>query len=122
MNRLLFVYGTLQGRSRHPVAERLREMSRLVGAARTQGRLYDLGAYPALVASPHGEDVVRGELIELASPADSLPWLDAYEGPEYERRLVMVRLADESSVEAWCYVYTTAMTGYPRIVSGVWDE
>lgn len=120
MNRLLFAYGTLQSRSRHPAAGRLRSVSRAIGPARAQGRLYHLGSYPALVLSDRPQDVVSGELIELFSVEDTLPWLDTYEGPAYTRQIITVTQRDGATTSAWCYVYTDPVDEARWIHSGVW--
>ena len=49
MRPLLFVYGSLLSRVRHPMGTRLRGEARLLGQATIQGRLYSLGRYPGLV-------------------------------------------------------------------------
>lgn len=121
MTPLLFVYGTLKSRSRHPAAARLRDESRWLGPAQTQGRLYGLGAYPALVASPAPGCLVSGEVFELLSPPGSLPWLDAYEGSEYHRRVAPVRLSGGAIVLAWCYFYTGSLSGRTPLESALWD-
>lgn len=120
MSEFLFVYGTLQTRSPHPASVRLREEVRPAGPATVGGRLYNLGPYPALVPCEPGEAVVYGELLELLAPAASLPWLDAYEGPEYQRRGITAVPRRGNPVEAWCYVYAGEPADRPLIASGVW--
>ena len=79
MNSLLFVYGSLLSRVRHPMGTRLRREARLVGEATVEGRLYSLGRYPGLVEAADSPYPVYGEVYDLKTPASSLEWLDAYE-------------------------------------------
>jgi gamma-glutamylcyclotransferase (GGCT)/AIG2-like uncharacterized protein YtfP len=122
----LFVYGTLMAATRHPMAMRLARESRLVGNGTIRGRLYDLGAYPALVETGEGDGEVHGEVRALNSPAASLPWLDAYEGivpgrdSDYERVERRVRLEDGRALTAWVYLYRKPVTGRRLIESGSW--
>lgn len=122
----LFVYGTLMSATRHPMAARLARESRLVGPAVIRGRLYDLGSYPALVEAGADDGVVYGEVHALTNPADSLPWLDAYEGIEpgreceYERVERAVQLDEGHELAAWVYVYRAPLTGRPLIENGRW--
>jgi gamma-glutamylcyclotransferase (GGCT)/AIG2-like uncharacterized protein YtfP len=102
----LFVYGLL--RPGFEGAELL-GTARSLGAATTQGLLYDLGGFPGLVA---GDGRVQGELCEVA--ADRLPAIDAFEdydpddpaGSLYIRRTVTVWLAGTTEAldaAAYCY-------------------
>lgn len=89
----LFVYGSLKRGGLHhdELADAV-----CLGAART-APLYALevfGPYPALVS---GNTAVTGELYELEP--DTLPALDAFEGPSYRRALV--ELADGGEAEAY---------------------
>ena len=100
----LFVYGTLKRRSpsrRHPL---LRD-ARFVTGASIGGVLYDLGEYPGLVRTTRS-DRVAGELYELAEDSASqvLRELDRYEGREFVRRRVYVRLANGKRRAAWAYL------------------
>jgi len=101
----VFVYGTLKGRTprrRH----RLLRNARFVAAASTSGVLYDLGRYPGLIRGSRNARRVTGELYEL--PDDSarqmLRALDQYEGSEYTRRRVYVRLSNGKRRLAWAYL------------------
>ena len=101
----VFVYGTLKGRTsrrRH----RLLRNARFVAGASISGVLYDLGRYPGLVRTSRNGRRVRGELYEL--PEDSarqmLRALDRYEGSEYARRRVYVKLSNGKRRLAWAYV------------------
>ena len=114
---LLFVYGSLR---RGGAAHGLLEGSEEVGAARYQGRLYDLGAYPGAVPSGDAADVVHGEVRRL--PAARLEGLDRFEGPEYSRERVCVRLAAGGVRECWIYLYRGELRGRARVASGDWER
>ncbi len=129
----LFVYGTLMSTATSDLGRdmrlRLRREARVVGAATIQGRLYDLGRYPVMVASDDAIDIVHGELLELTDPAISLPWLDHYEGigrgaqhvDEYARVESAAKLAAGGLIPSWVYVFQRPVVGLPRIRSGRWQ-
>lgn len=83
----LFVYGSLKRGGRHHA-----ELSCAVFLGETETApgysLEPLGAYFALVAADGADARVTGELFEV-DPAE-LPRLDAFEGPDYERREVLL--------------------------------
>jgi len=128
MNALLFVYGSLLSRVRHPMGTRLRREARLLGEATVQGRLYSLGRYPGLVEAADSPYRVRGEVYDLTTPAASLKWLDAYEGavpgkPErspYERVERPVQLASDDIITAWVYLYRKSVRTRPEVLGGCW--
>jgi gamma-glutamylcyclotransferase (GGCT)/AIG2-like uncharacterized protein YtfP len=103
----LFVYGTLRGDAGHRAAGMLARRAREVGPGRVRGRLYDLGAYPAAVRSPHPHHRVRGLVyrMEVGLREVLLADLDRYEGGEYRREVARVVLEDGESVQAWVYFY-----------------
>ena len=129
----LFVYGTLMtaaAQARLGVAERkrLQHESTSLGSATMRGRLYDLGAYPALVLADDAKDLVYGELLKLVDPATSFAWLDAYENAapgtsphDYQRVIRSVRLASGGNVEAWVYVYAGALGTARSLAEGRWQ-
>jgi gamma-glutamylcyclotransferase (GGCT)/AIG2-like uncharacterized protein YtfP len=104
MSDYLFVYGTLRkGDAR---AHRLLGAARFVSKGTVSGRLYDLGDYPGLRKTPRGGARVGGEVYELAGPDPErrLAILDRYEGAEFRRARVVVRLRDGRVHRAWAYV------------------
>jgi gamma-glutamylcyclotransferase (GGCT)/AIG2-like uncharacterized protein YtfP len=116
---LLFVYGTLKEPRRLEALIGTVSQWRACGHGTVQGRLYDVGPYPALVASADTNDQVPGVLIELASGSAALARLDAYEGVAdgwYERRRISMRLTDGTRQDAWAYIYRGSVDGLPRIV------
>jgi len=124
----LFVYGTLLSGAGHRMGARLQRESRLLGPGRINGRLYDLGAYPALVETGPNDGSVFGEVHELSDPARSLRWLDAYEGIvpgretqcDYLRVERSVRLENGGELMAWVYVYQAPIRGRRIIECGCW--
>lgn len=128
MNRcpLLFVYGTLRRKSVPPALRRLMQSCSYLGSATIQGKLYDVGRYPALVPSSGPQDLVRGELYKMPNPALVLRKLDVYEGcgpaspapHEYRRIIQPVATRDGTQTDAWVYVFEYPVAGLRRISSG----
>lgn len=118
MSRFLFVYGTLRRNQGNPFAVRLERWGAWLGPARLRGRLYALAHYPGAVGEPLSAGYVRGEVYRLPRRDHLLRFLDAYEGPEFQRRLAPVRLASGSTVRAWYYAYTGPTAGAQRIPAG----
>lgn len=115
----LFIYGTLlPGLCRH---DALRGAS-LLGAARVQACLHDLGEYPGLVP---GSGLVLGEV--YAVDEDLLAHLDAVEevvpGDDaaslYLRRKVTLQDGGPAvPQQAWTYVYNCPVKDCPLIAGG----
>lgn len=111
----LFVYGTLrhppliEGLVGHPVAAR---DATLPGyrAAVLRGL-----AYPGLVVDPASHAL--GSLVTVDRAG--LRTLDAFEGAEYTRTDVVVRLADGSEAAAQTYLLTGPSRS--RVLPGTWD-
>lgn len=124
-NDLLFVYGTLRRGSDHANAMRLAQESAWLGTATLTGTLYRVSWHPALVL--RGSDTITGDLLRLHAPAQSLPWLDAFEscGPDdplphdYRREQAQATTAN-GKVAALVYVWNLPVTGLERIASGDW--
>jgi gamma-glutamylcyclotransferase (GGCT)/AIG2-like uncharacterized protein YtfP len=122
----LLVYGTLRKGSRNSMHHMLANSAMLVGQARTNGRLYDLGEYPGLVPSSEPDAWVHGELYVLENAPEALARLDDYEGCgprharpyEFERVLREVVLNSGESCLAWVYLYTGMLDGKDEIPSG----
>lgn len=114
----LFVYGTL--RRAGPMHGLLVPGARFLAHARFRGRLYDLGAFPALLPSAGATDVVLGELFEVdaSDPDAHLASIDRYEGARFRRSLESVTREDETIVEAWVYLYRGDVGDGRRIDSG----
>ena len=125
--RCLFVYGTLRAAgagspaAKGPAARRLAAEATPLGAARARGRLYHLGSYPGLVSGGCQDGWVRGEVLRLHRPEQTLAWLDRYEGGEYRRSARYVWLADGRRLQCWLYRYVAALPRRGRrIASGDW--
>ncbi|WP_018988885.1 gamma-glutamylcyclotransferase family protein [Aromatoleum toluclasticum] len=73
-------------------------------------------AYPGMVPAAGGR--VQGGLY-LDLPAPAWPRLDRFEGEEYERRQVVVRLQDGRMEAAWTYVFRPECAA--GLVDGEWD-
>jgi gamma-glutamylcyclotransferase (GGCT)/AIG2-like uncharacterized protein YtfP len=115
-------YGTFRDQAGDPDKPGFRHLSHL-GPCLIPGRLFQMGAYPALKS---GDGAVRGELFEL-------PWLfdftalDRYEtyhparpwACRYVRR--RIRLI-EPAVAAWVYIYAWPVDRSTLIRSGDWLE
>lgn len=125
MSERLFVYGTLRKGSANSMHHMLGHDAKFVARARTQGRLYDLGEYPGLVASDAGT-WVHGDVYELGDPSAMLARLDDYEGcgpndarpHEYERVPCEVVMETGAHEVAWVYVYRGTLAGKREIPSG----
>jgi gamma-glutamylcyclotransferase (GGCT)/AIG2-like uncharacterized protein YtfP len=98
----LFLYGTLRrGAPMHALVE---GRARYVGPAETEGRLVDLGAFPAFVAEAAPGECVKGDLFEIhAGEAETLlDVLDRYEGAKFRRERFRVH-GPAGAVDAWLY-------------------
>jgi gamma-glutamylcyclotransferase (GGCT)/AIG2-like uncharacterized protein YtfP len=122
---LLFVYGTLRAFVDIPMARRLRRCARHLGAARTPGRIYDLGPYPGMTAPRRRGEWVAGDLYELRTPRALLRALDLYEAgasgrerPRFVRVRATVFVADGRSRFAWLYLYRPPVRAQARIRCG----
>jgi gamma-glutamylcyclotransferase (GGCT)/AIG2-like uncharacterized protein YtfP len=109
VNTRLFVYGTLR---RHAL---LLEHATFLGDATTDGTLYNLGSYPGLV---RGTTSVTGELYEIRADQWErvIAHFDDYEGSEYTRELIPVRIA-AGELDAWTYIYTGSINGFFAIAA-----
>jgi len=127
MTNLLFVYGTLLRRSRHPMAKLLSEQARFVGEAKVRGCLYDLGRYPGITESSADSDWVYGDVYELTC-GETLAQLDAYEELEsprpsyFDRQLGEATLDDGSTVAVWVYWYRGELGNATRSPSGRYTQ
>lgn len=110
----LFVYGTLRAGAATEWSKFLTAKSRFIGFGRARGTLFHLGRYPGMTVGGEGVAWVAGEVYLLDDPRSALPLLDAYEGCEFERRVVTVWLDDGSQLEAFTYLYCLATEGRPQ--------
>jgi gamma-glutamylcyclotransferase (GGCT)/AIG2-like uncharacterized protein YtfP len=117
--QLVFVYGSLRrgGPGGMPVKF---PNAVYAGEGKVRGRLYDLGAYPALWIDDSGP-LVTGEVYEVTD--ETLSKLDQFElTSDYQRRRVDVEFETQ---QAHCWIYVPArdisfFSGLPLIKSGDW--
>src|SRR3989442_228805 len=104
----LFVYGTLRPACNHSMATFLAQRARLLGPARVQGRLYNLGWYPGLLSAAGSDDWVQGDLYKLLDAEPTLATLDGYEtdaSAQFERFVMPVFRDNGVQLDAWVYFY-----------------
>lgn len=123
----LFVYGSLRSGFRSPAYEYISRYFDLVGDAKVNGKLYDLGDYPA--ARPSDEEkFILGELYCIRNKNEfswAMGQLDDYEGvnvafdeiPLYRRDVADVHIGGKTT-KAWIYWYHGDVEGKPVIESG----
>jgi gamma-glutamylcyclotransferase (GGCT)/AIG2-like uncharacterized protein YtfP len=131
MSDLLFVYGTLRRRCRHPMAAWLAGRATFLGEAMTPGQLHDLGRFPGAIPATAEGDWLYGDLYDLGPSSETWAGLDLYENGEspspayFERRLTKVfRLPDRQPFAAWLYWFVGPMPTSPppvRIASGRYE-
>ncbi len=115
----LFVYGTLLSYFNNEVLSAVAELMQYEGKGKLKGRIFDLGAYPALITSANETNDVQGEVYQLASTQKVFAALDEYEGDEYRRELHLVQLEGGNEVRCWVYVYEPELDkNVIQIVSG----
>ena len=112
----------MQGYGNHRL---IRSYLKDIKAATTQGKLFDLGAFPAL---KEGEDQVKGELIiiDKAHQKEALESMDILEGhPDFYRR-EMVKVKEINSGknhQAWTYIYNSEINDRSKLIpNGNWKE
>ncbi len=101
----LFVYGTLLSHFNNEAIGPVAELMQYVGKGKLKGRIFDLGAYPALITSANEKHDVQGEVYQLALTEKVFAALDEYEGDEYRRELLKVQLEGGEKIKCWAYVY-----------------
>lgn len=123
----LFVYGSLRSGFRSPVYEYISRFFTFVGEAKVRGKLFDMGSYPAGIASKENEFIV-GELYNVKQENEfswAIGQLDDYEGVTVEpdeiqlyRREITEVYIDDQVTHAWIYWYNGDVSGRPVITSG----
>ncbi len=125
---LLFVYGTLRPCTGSPMAQWLARHARYAGRARVRGRLYDLGAYPALVGPRRRGEWVVGDLYTVHMRRAVFLRLDRYEGAcgqrrRFERVTRRVEAFRRGRTRvAWVYLYRSSLRGRPSIAHGDYER
>lgn len=124
----VFVYGSLRQGFNSPAFEYMTRYFNLAGPGKVQGKLYDLGEYPAAIPSSEQAYIV-GELFTIKSDEEfnwAMAQLDDYEGvfPAedepvlYRRDIATVLLDNGEKQEAWIYWYAGSVEGHPLVTSG----
>lgn len=123
----LFVYGTLRRRCGHPMAKFLAEKGTFISEAKTRGRLFDLGRYPAAVPTTGADEWIFGDLFALDDAV--LSALDDYEGVEspqpsyFGRAIATITLPDGAAESAWVYWFHGPLPAEAtRIASGNYEK
>jgi gamma-glutamylcyclotransferase (GGCT)/AIG2-like uncharacterized protein YtfP len=127
----LFVYGSLMHQVGHEKGLRLQSEADYLGPAKVPGRLYRLSWYPVAKDAAGPRDVLHGAVYRLRTPAESLIWLDAYEGitqdpssaadeDEFFRTERIATLANGKALPVFIYFYRPERPESERIASGSW--
>jgi gamma-glutamylcyclotransferase (GGCT)/AIG2-like uncharacterized protein YtfP len=128
VRELVFFYGTLMAgfdrRRRAGIDDKLT----YIGRGSIQGKLFDLGLYPAAVPGPDAH--VWGEVYEMTESATVLAALDEIEGyrhddPDrslYLRQKAEVLLAGGARSPAWVFLSNAPLGRAPRFASGDYLE
>ena len=134
----VFVYGTLKvGFSNYRRLLADKDIKHI--SAWTYGKLYDLGAFPAMSvedsdgSAREGDGKVYGDLLEFTDP-EILGMIDRLEGYSnhrnakrnfYNRVVKMIYFENNSSTTAYVYVMSLQnidVYGGELISSGIWEE
>jgi gamma-glutamylcyclotransferase (GGCT)/AIG2-like uncharacterized protein YtfP len=122
----LFVYGSLRSGFKSHAYEYISRFFSFDGVAKVNGKLFDLGPYPAAV--PATGAFIAGELYTIKNESEfnwAIGQLDDYEGVSaesdeiqlYRRELVDV-FTEHATIIAWIYWYNGSVEGKPLIESG----
>ena len=128
MAEQVFFYGTLRTGFNRTTGAGIDAFLKFAGRGWINGKLFDLGIYPAAV--PATDARVRGEVFEMADAPKVLAALDRIEGyqaaePErslYTRVRVSATLDDGRTEDVWVYFYNAPLGRAPRIASGDYLE
>jgi gamma-glutamylcyclotransferase (GGCT)/AIG2-like uncharacterized protein YtfP len=128
MPEQVFFYGTLRTGFNRTTRAGIDDFLKFAGRASIDGKLFDLGIYPAAV--PATDSRVWGEVFEMVDPSKVLAALDRIEGyrpaePErslYNRVQVAATLDDGRTENVWVYFYNAPLGRAQRIASGDYLE
>jgi len=125
----LFVYGTLMKGFENPFAEKLNKLSVFEGNGSFPGLLYQVDWYPGAVYFQESKFTVFGEVYKIKNAPGLLQELDEYEDVSedenvslYVRRIVTVKLENESVLDCWVYLYNQPVADLKQIESGLFRE
>jgi gamma-glutamylcyclotransferase (GGCT)/AIG2-like uncharacterized protein YtfP len=124
----IFFYGTLRTGFNRTTRAGLDDFLKFAGRGWINGKLFDLGIYPAAVPASDGR--VWGEVFEMVDAPTVLAALDRIEGhrpaePErslYQRVRVAATLEDGRKEDVWVYFYNAPLGRAQRIASGDYME
>ena len=123
----LFVYGSLRSGFHSPVYEYISRFFKFIGEAKVEGKLFDMGSYPAGIATNDSSFII-GELYQGKNEHEfswAIGQLDDYEGVTveadevqlYRREITDVHLNNQVT-QAWIYWYNGDVSGRTVIASG----
>ena len=123
----LFVYGSLRSGFHSPVYEYISRFFKFIGEAKVEGKLFDMGSYPAGIATNDSSFII-GELYQAKNEHEfswAIGQLDDYEGVTVEadevqlycREITDVHLNNQVT-QAWIYWYNGDVSGRTVIASG----
>lgn len=123
----LFVYGSLRSGFHSPVYEYISRFFKFIGEAKVEGKLFDMGSYPAGIATNDSSFII-GELYQAKNEHEfswAIGQLDDYEGVTveadevqlYRREITDVHLNNQVT-QAWIYWYNGDVSGRTVIASG----
>jgi gamma-glutamylcyclotransferase (GGCT)/AIG2-like uncharacterized protein YtfP len=125
---LLFIYGSLRVGSANPHAVFLHRCCRHTGKGRMPGRLFRSGSLHGATYEPDSASSVVGDVFELPDgrAGEMISSLDRYEGigagipapPAFRRELVMVSMANGTSLQCWAWLYTQPVKGLTQVRHG----
>lgn len=109
----LFVYGTLRKEFGLQLTKEIKDNIIYTGGATINGKMYDIGEYPAALPSANEHSKIVGEIYELKHPRKIFRLLDEYEGydrkhlsqSEYYRKKETLELETGEKIQAWVYWY-----------------
>ena len=118
----LFVYGSLRAGEAGEMAALLHRHARHLGEGTIRAALYAVSWYSVAAPCDEPDAVVHGDVFEVDAGAarEVLAALDAYEGSDFRRSAVEVRMEDETSVAAQAYLCAASVAGLRRIGHGDW--
>jgi gamma-glutamylcyclotransferase (GGCT)/AIG2-like uncharacterized protein YtfP len=128
MTEQVFFYGTLRTGFDRTTRAGIDAFLKFAGRGWINGKLFDLGIYPAAV--PATDSRVWGEVFRMVDAPNVLAALDRIEGyraeePErslYTRTQVSATLDDGRTEDVWVYFYNAPLGRAPRITSGDYME
>jgi gamma-glutamylcyclotransferase (GGCT)/AIG2-like uncharacterized protein YtfP len=128
MPEQVFFYGTLRTGFSRTTRAGIDEFLKFTGRGWINGKLFDLGIYPAAVPASDGR--VWGEVFEMVDAPKVLAALDGIEGHHpaeserslYDRVRVPATLDDGRLENVWVYFYNAPLGRAPHIASGDYLE